>query len=154
MPKFHREIVPDKFIIDNDGVIEGAVIKTVLETPEDFIKLYLYSIDNLIDLNPRLLQVLLICVKHSTYSKLNGMEGNFFSNDKAFKENCRKVIKTKKPLSDGAINVCIHRLTELKVIIRYCRGSYALNPRYFFKGKISNKSRLKLVAVYEGNLQK
>lgn len=141
----------NKIVVDSEtGNIDGFLVKRVCETPEDFIKLYLASVDELIDLDPRLLQVLLICVKHSTFSKTNGLEGNFFNNNKAFKDNCRQVIKSKEPLKDNAINVYVHRLTELQVIIRYCRGSYVLNPKYFFKGTITNRSRLKLIATYEG----
>ncbi|MBQ3989837.1 MAG: hypothetical protein II630_03255 [Bacteroidales bacterium] len=154
MKKYNKERVPDQIIVnEKTGEVVSAVIKTTCYSPEDFIKLYLDSIDDLIGLNPRLLQVLLICVKHSTFSKMNGLEGNFFSNNKILKANCKQVIKSKEELTDGAIDVYLHRLTELKVILRYCRGTYVLNPKYFFKGTITKKSRMQLIATYEGNLQ-
>lgn len=155
MKRFNKERVPDQVIVnEKTGEIVSAVIKTTCVSTDDFIKLYLDSIDDLIDLDPRLLQILLVCVKHSTFSKMNGLEGNFFSNNRILKDNCIKVIKTKKPLKDGSINVYIHRLAKLKIILRYCQGTYVLNPKYFFKGTITNKARLQLIATYEGNLQK
>ena len=147
--RYTKEKVPNQVIVDTEsGEVKGAVVRTVCESPEDFIKLYLNSVDDLIVLEPRLLQVLLVCVKHSTYHKTNGQEGNFFQNNKAFKQDCKRALQQDN-ISNGAINLYIHRLAEQMVIIRYCRGTYVLNPKYFFKGTITKKSRLQLIATYE-----
>ena len=147
--KFRTITDPDRVIVNkNTGEIEDLLTKKVCETPEEFIKLYLTSINDLITLDSRLMQILLVCVKRSTFSDSKGCEGNIFHNDYFFKQTCKSIIG--EDLTDNAINVYVSRLAKQNIIIRYCRGGFILNPKYFFKGTIAKKSRLQLVATYEG----
>ena len=147
--KFYKEKDDDEIVISkSSGEIKRAVMKTICETPEDFIKLYLTSIENLLQLNPTLLEILVVILKYSKFSDGGAMMGNYFHNDIIFKERCRTLLK-KPDLTDGAINTYISRLASQQILIRQAKGTFFLNPRYFFKGTITNASRLKLVAVYE-----
>lgn len=147
--KFRTIVDPNNIIVNKEtGEIVGASIKRVCEKPEDFIKLYLTSIDDLLDLNQREFQILLVCIKSSQFYDEAEAKGNFFNNDARFKTNCRRILD--EELSDNNINVCISRLAAKKIIIRQSRGLFVMNPRYFFKGTITKKSRLELVATYEG----
>ena len=143
--KFRTIVDPNNIIVNKEtGEIVGASIKRVCEKPEDFIKLYLTSIDDLLDLNQREFQILLVCIKSSQFYDEAEAKGNFFNNDARFKTNCRRILD--EELSDNNIS----RLAAKKIIIRQSRGLFVMNPRYFFKGTITKKSRLELVATYEG----
>ena len=147
--KFRTIVDPENIIVNkNTGEIVGASIKRVCERPEDFIKLYLSSIGDLLDLNQREFQILLVCIRSSQFYDEAEAKGNFFSNDARFKTNCRRLLD--EELSDNNINMCISRLAAKKIIIRQSRGLFVMNPRYFFKGTITKKSRLELIATYEG----
>jgi hypothetical protein len=147
--KFRTIVDPENIIVNKEtGEVVGASIKRVCEKPEDFIKLYLSSIDDLLDLNQREFQILLVCIRSSQFYDEAEAKGNFFSNDARFKTNCRRLLD--EELSDNNINMCISRLAAKKIIIRQSRGLFVMNPRYFFKGTITKKSRLELIATYEG----
>lgn len=147
--KFRTEIDPTKVIVDKEtGEVLSAVAKRVCETQEEFLKIYLNSIDDLITLDNRLFQILLVCLKRAKFSDGKNKEGNeIFNNDK-FKYECRKLIDP--TLSNNAINKYVSRLTASNMLIRINKGSFILNPRYFVKGTMTPKTRLELVVQYNG----
>jgi hypothetical protein len=68
-------------------------------------------------------------------------EGNIVHNDKLLKEYIHQCGLN---ISDTAIDVIIHRLAKSNILIKKCRGTYMLNPQYFFKGRLAEKSKLEL----------
>lgn len=51
-----------------------------------------------------------------------------------------------KPLSDVSMIKAIGRLTKMNLLIKKARGVYVVNPKYFFRGKESERiKRLKVV---------
>ena len=45
----------------------------------------------------------------------------------------------------------VSKLAKKDILIKQCQGTYMLNPLYFFKGKLSDRTHLKL--VIENRLQ-
>ena len=147
--KFRTVIDPTKVIVDNEtGEVISAVTKRVCDTQEEFIKIYINSIDDLISLDNRMFQVLMVCLRESKFCDEKNKDGNTLYNFKDFKDKCRKLID--KELSDQAINMYVSRLANMQMLIRKSRGEFVLNPRYFVKGQMTPKTRLQLVVEYEG----
>lgn len=134
------------------GEIRKLYSKVVVESQEEFVKIYLNSIDDLIQLDNRMLQVLMVCLKESKFCEENNKDGNILYNFKEFKNKCRERID--KTLTDKAINQQIYKLVTAQILIRKSRGELAINPRYFIKGSMTPMTRLKLVVEYEGQHEK
>ena len=147
--KFRTVIDPTKVIVDNEtGEVVSAVAKRVCDTQEEFIKIYLNSIDDLISLDNRMFQVLMVCLREAKFCDDKNQDGNTLYNFKDFKDKCRQLIDNE--LSDKAINMYVSRLATMQILIRKSRGEFVLNPRYFVKGQMTQKTRLQLVVEYEG----
>lgn len=135
MVRYRRKADDHREIHDKDtGEILGPVINTIYIQPENFSKLYNDSIDALLSLDPRALQVFLVATKYATFSEANGEGGSFFSNDTIFKENCKRLIS--ENLKEKTINQYIYDLAKANIIIRRCRGTYLINPNCIIKGKM------------------
>ena len=51
-------------------------------------------------------------------------------------------------MTDTTIDKAIHTLFKKGMLQRRCKGSYFLNPDYFFKGTLSNRTKLKYTVSY------
>lgn len=137
-----KEISKDYAILDQTtGEIKDLkIIKTV--TQEDFILLFLKAfLPKAITLDGNQLKVLLCCWQSSTFNPKGTAEGNVFHNDTEFKDFVRS---SGLDLTNGAIDVYVSNLAKSKLILKKCRGKYILNPYYFFKGTLTDNSRLRL----------
>ena len=93
-------------------------------------------------------QVLMVCLREAKFCDDKNQDGNTLYNFKDFKDKCRQLIDNE--LSDKAINMYVSRLATMQILIRKSRGEFVLNPRYFVKGQMTQKTRLQLVVEYEG----
>ena len=75
---------------------------------------------------------------------LTHSEGNIVNNNKLLKDYIRSC---GLDITDSAIDVIIHNLSKANILIKKCKGTYMLNPQYFFKGKLAEKSKLELRMV-------
>lgn len=114
-------------------------------TMDEFIMIFFASYPELLKMKGQKLKVLMLCWKYSTYG--NPDEGNVFINDKVFKDHVREY---EPSMTDGAIDVAISELSKRGLLLKQCRGRYILNKNYFFKGKLSDRSRLKMSFVVDG----
>lgn len=147
--KFRTEIDKTKIVVDSEtGEVISMLARKVCETQEEFVKIYMNNIDDLITLDNTMLKVLMVCLKEAKFSNEDDHEGNILYNSKQLKEKCKKMIK--EDFSPGEVNVYIHRLASAGILLRKSRGEYYLNPRYFVKGKLNPKTRMQLVVEYEG----
>ncbi len=141
MARYRREKDPDREIHSKKtGEVLGPVINTVYIQPEDFTKLFNNSIDILLSIDPKALQVLLVAVKYCTFSEANGEEGSYFYNDDIFKKHVQELIKPE--IKKNTINKYLHDLAEASIIIRQSRGTYLINPYFLLRGKITKPTKL------------
>lgn len=136
----HYDYHGDWRITDGQGEIvkQGVVTKTC-KTTEEFVKVYLAAIDEMMKLDHRTFQVLMVCMKECSFCDDNHKEGSVVYNLKKFKDECRAVIgldKYGKPLEDDAINKYMSRLCKMGILIRRSRGEFILNPSLFIKGEL------------------
>lgn len=110
----------------------------------EFIQVYFSSCPQIMKLKGSYLKVLMCIWKYSTYNPANEMEGNIIHNDSLFKEYCREEGISN---SDALIDNAFSKLNKEGIIIKQCRGTYMLNPEYFFKGSLS--SRTKILYTYK-----
>lgn len=143
MKKFVTQTDPDYSLVDNHTGEIQEWKRTRVVTVDEFIMFFFASMPDLFKLKGLQIKVLMCCWKASTYNNVES-EGNIVHNDKLLKKYIRQCGLN---ITDSAIDVVIHKLAKEEVLIKKCKGTYMLNPRYFFKGKLAKKSRLELRMV-------
>ena len=143
MDTFVTQTDPDYSLLDNHT---GEVIewkRTRVVNVDEFIMFFFASMPDLFQLEGLQMKILMCCWKASTYNNVE-KDGNIVCNNKLLKDYIRSCGLN---ASDGAIDVTIHKLAKANILIKKCKGTYMLNPQYFFKGKLAEKSRLELKMV-------
>ena len=143
METFVTQQDPDYSLLDNHT---GEIIewkRTRVVSVDEFIMFFFASMPDLFKLKGLQLKVLMCCWKHSTYNNVVE-EGNIVSNNKLLKDYIRSC---GLDITDSAIDVIIHNLAKANILIKKCKGTYMLNPLYFFKGRLAEKSKLELKMV-------
>ena len=145
MSTFVTQADPDYSLLNEHTgeVIEWRRTKVV--SIDEFIMFFFASMPELFKLKGLQLKVLMCCWKHSSYGAVE-TEGNIVNNNKLLKEYIRSC---GLDITDGAIDVIIHNLAKANILIKKCKGTYMLNPQYFFKGRLADKSKLELRMVTE-----
>lgn len=108
---------------------------------EDFIMVYLASIPEMFALQGQQLKLLMAIWRLSSFNKAWCEEGNIFLNDRSTKDAIRRM---GLQLSDSSIDVALHNIVDNGFLIKKGKGKYLLNPTYFFKGTLSDRSHIKL----------
>lgn len=124
---------------------------SLLSMPDnEFIMCFLRSIPEVTRYDGNTMRVLMWCWMFSSFN-VNIPEANTITNDKAFKE---KIRQNGGDLSDSAIDKAIHNLYRGGMLQRRCKGSYFLNPNYFFRGTLTNRAKLQYnISFDKQNLQ-
>lgn len=141
MKKYTTEINEDYALLDKSTgeILEYKQTKKV--SMDEFILVFLHSIPEICKLEGNAIKLLICLWKISSFNPYNTEEGNLFYNNTFFKSQVRYF---GLDMSDGSINLYISQLAKTNFIIKKCRGAYLLNPKYFFKGTLSNRSKLQL----------
>lgn len=103
----------------------------------DFIMVFFASIPEIVKLDGQKLKVLAVCWMQSDLGK--AVKGNVVHNNASFKEQVRMFSPN---MSDSAIDGAFSYLVKHNMLRRVCRGEYELNHHYFFRGKLSDRSKL------------
>ena len=145
--KIYTQIInPElKVVCTTTGEIVSGVSTVKCDSIDDFIMCFLSSIKEVASLDGNSIRVLLFCWKFSSFN-YNIPEANIIVNDVDFKERLRL---NGLNLSDASINNAINKLYKAGMLQKKCRGKYTLNPKYFFKGTLANRSKLQLNVIYE-----
>ena len=134
-----------KVVCTTTGEIVSGISTVKCDSIDDFIMCFLLSIKEVASLDGNSIRVLLFCWKFSSFN-YNIPEANIIVNDVDFKERLRL---NGLNLSDASINNAINKLYKAGMLQKKCRGKYTLNPKYFFKGTLANRSKLQLNVIYE-----
>ena len=140
-------------MVDSEtGEMLGFKKTKICTTQEEFIKVYLDQIGELTGcMEDGLYSVMIAAWKYSNFCDDDKQEGNIFHNDFFFKKLCRDLGLNK---DDSAINTAVYRLNERGVIKRISKGTYILNPKYFVKGTLTNKTRMEIVIKFDSKHKK
>lgn len=140
MKNFVTQTDPDYSLLDkHTGEIkEWKRTRTV--SVDEFIMFFFASMPDLFQLEGLHMKILMCCWKASTYNDVE-TEGNIVYNGKLLKNYIRQCGLN---VSDNTVDVVIHSLSKKNILIKKYKGAYMLNPQYFFKGKLANKSKLEL----------
>ena len=125
------------------GEILSAEVKTIKTvSAEQFCQIYLRDNEEFYKLSKAESNVLAVLWYTSNYyeDKDRALPGNKISLD----EELRDTIKIKTNLAAGTIRNTITSLVKKKMLLKDSRykAVYYLNPEYFFKGKISNRTQI------------
>lgn len=125
------------------GEIMSAEIVTVKKvTAEEFTQVYLKDNDMFFSLSKAESNVLGICWQYSVYYSDEQM--NCPGNKVSFDAQLRKITKERTGLSTGTIRNTLVSLVNKEMLIKdpEFRAIYYLNPKYFFKGRVSDRTKL------------
>lgn len=141
MAKYKTEKSEDFSILDNrtGEILDLNLTKKV--DLDEFIMVFFSSCPQLMNLTGNHLKVLICCWKHSSYNPDNEERGNIIHNGPGFKNACKE---SGLDVSNAVIDNAISALCKKGFLIKKFRGEYLLNPQYFFKGKLSNRSRIQV----------
>ena len=125
------------------GEILSAEVKTIKTvSAEQFCQIYLRDNEEFYKLSKTESNVLAVLWYTSNYyeDKDRALPGNKISLD----EELRDTIKIKTNLAAGTIRNTITSLVKKKMLLKDSRykAVYYLNPEYFFKGKISDRTQI------------
>lgn len=125
------------------GEIVSAEIKMVkMVSAEQFCQVYLKDNEEFYKLSKAEANVLSVLWYTSNYyeDKDIALPGNKISLD----EQLRDVIKAKTGLASGTIKNTVGSLVKKKMLLKDNRYKcvYYLNPEYFFKGKITDRTKI------------
>ena len=146
MEKYLKEKSKDYSLLDNHTgeIIEFYQTKKV--SIDEFIMVFFSNYPQMMKLKGVCLKVLMCCWKFSSYNAEYEEEGNIVHNNARFKEYCRQ---DGLEAPDASIDNAISHLCKVGLLIKKCRGEYLLDPRYFFKGKLSKRSKIMYNIVVE-----
>lgn len=132
---------PELSVVNTDtGEIISGVATTKVESIDEFIMIFLVNIQDAFKLEGQHLKILMCCWKYSTFNP-QSPEGNRITNNQALKQ---KIRESGLQVSDTVINNAFTAFVKNNLMIKECRGQYILNPKYFFRGTLGNRSKLKL----------
>lgn len=141
MAKYVTEKSKDYSILDNHTgeILDLNIIRKI--TLDEFIMVFFSSCPQLMNLTGNNLKVLICCWKHSSYNPENEERGNIIHNGPGFKSACKE---SGLDVSNAVIDNAISSLCKKGFLIKRFRGEYLLNPQYFFKGKLTSRSKVKV----------
>ena len=146
MSKYIKEKSKDYSIVDNCTGEILDLYQTKKVSLDEFIMVFFANNAQLMKLKGLYLKVLICCWKFSSYNAEYEEEGNIVHNNASFKEFCKQDgLNT----SDASIDNAISYLNKEGLLIKKCRGEYMLDPRYFFKGRLSKRSKIMYNIVVE-----
>lgn len=148
MTKYVTETSEDFALLDKQTgeIIDYSVTKKI--SLDEFIMVFFASCPKLMNLTGNHLKVLICCWKHSSYNPNNEESGNIVHNGPSFKEACKE---NGLDVSNAVIDNAISALCRKGFLIKRYRGEYLLNPEYFFKGKLSSRSKVRLNYIVDPN---
>lgn len=142
--KYITKTSDDYSLLDNHTgeVLKYSQVRKV--SLEDFIMIFFSSIPELAKLTGQKLKVLMVCWMYADYG--NSERESEVINDATFKDAVRRY---EPMLSDSNIDACFSDFVKGGILRRICRGRYALNHNYFFRGKLSDRSKLAYKVVVD-----
>lgn len=141
MTKYITEKSEDYSILDKrtGEVLDMNITKKI--DLDEFIMVFFSSCPQLMELKGNHLKVLICCWKYSSYNPDNEERGNTIHNGPGFKQACKD---SGLDVSPAVIDNAISALHKKGFLIKRYRGEYLLNPQYFFKGRLSSRSKVKI----------
>lgn len=141
------EVEGKKILTEDTGELDKMYARINVGSQEEFLKIYINSIDDLSNIDHQTFQVMLIVLKRAKYIDKDNIYGNEFFNNDNFKQEVKAKLGIKK---DNTVNKYVSNLAKAKILLRVNKGSYILNPRYFARGVMTNKTRMELIVKYDG----
>ena len=127
------------------GELSELRTSTVLPL-EEFIMVYLRNIPEMYSLEGNHIKVLMHCWRYCMPDPYYPDYNIIIPGRKAFKDTLRD---SNLNLTDKSVSVYISQLADRGFLIRVDRGIYALNPKFFYKGRTSARSKL-MLTLYSG----
>lgn len=139
--------------VETGEVVGGHIsITKSYRTSDEFIQVYLEDMAGLIGVTSRSeMQLLMFMWKHSDF--LENMNSEAMGNAVTITPLLRLDLQKATAMKDGTIRNTLTTLCKKGVIIKSnLRATYYLNPKYFFKGKLSERNKAFTVSLNYNNI--
>lgn len=135
-------------LVERDtGELLSAKREVRVEDIDVFLNVYLSSLGRMAkELSGVEMRVLIEAWKHSTFNDYGEIDGNIVHNDAMFKGR----VAAECGLDAYSVNNAVSRLAKKGFLIKKFKGCYLLNPEYFWKGSLRDRSRVMLTVTYGG----
>lgn len=130
---------------NNTGEIIEGVYRQKCSNLEDFIMLFFKANPVLMQLDGNALKILLCCWELALYDKNDKV--NVIYNNRTTRDKIRKCAN--KDFSDQVINKAFCALSKRNILIKIQNGEYRLNPKYSYKGSLTDRAKLLLEIEYK-----
>ena len=117
-------------------IVENTFVKEV--TIDNFFQVYLEDHKGLLNLEMPEYRVLLCMIKESNFNPRGDIKGNLVNASSFYKKEWAKDCK----LSIHTINNTLTSLVAKRMLFRIGRSVYQINPKYFFKGMVSDRANM------------
>lgn len=125
----------------NTGELTDLVQKRKI-MQDDFILVFLSTIPEFFSLNGGEIKLMMALWRLSTFNPQYSNDGNIVVNNPNTKDKIRKMGLN---VSDAVIDNGFSKLSKIGCIIKQCKGMYLLNPKFFFKGTLSDATNMQLI---------
>lgn len=131
--------VPQLSTINNQyGEIVSGVSTFKCKNVEEFIMCFVNSLRHVVKLDGNTIRVLMFCWQYSTF-RPDVVEANIIYNNKILKRYIQDSCPT---MSNSVIDRAFSTLVKHGLLKRIGRGTFTLNPQYFFKGTLNDRAKL------------
>lgn len=145
--RYYTETSDTKCVLDLETGEMTALTQTRVVKQDDFIMVFLSTIPDFFKLNGSQIKFLMALWKLSSFNVKYTDKGNIVNNNNGTKERIREM---GIDLSNPAIDALFSQVCKMGFVIKVCKGEYMLNPTYFFKGMVSDATRMQLI-IETGN---
>lgn len=136
-------VIKEQVKVDQNGELISADVTTLKKVnAEEFCQIYLRDNEEFYQLSKAENNVLAVCWYCSIY--YNDPEFNYPGNKITLDEDLRDRIKDKTKLASGTIKNAVSSLVKKGMLLKdeKYKSIYYLNPKYFFKGRITDRTKL------------
>lgn len=145
MKKIYTRKETGNLIMTPDGEIVNMETTLKVDDIDNWCFLFLEALGAAKDLDGAEIRLLLGIWRFSTFNNKYDSRGNRFF---VTKDSKKKLIENDYAKSESAVGKYINTITSKGYMIRICRGEYLLNPKYIFKGYLTDRSNVKLMIEY------
>lgn len=137
MAKCYKTKIENKCILDTEtGEVTDYNVTVYYSNTDEFIALYLHTIPIVKNLTNREKDFLLDLLIAANFNPIASNKGNLIFT------NSPDVDKIKKDYGVGNVSMYMKKLVNLDLLQKEKRSVYLLNPLYFYRGKMTDRTNV------------
>lgn len=148
--KHLNELFQKIFFASNKSPVCKKNARVSKTSSEECIMIFFSDYEKILGLTGTELKLLLFCWAYSIKNIESDIRINIVYNDNFLKEKCHKEGLT---ATDAVINNTFSRLHRKGFLLKLCRGVYAINPLYAYKGTLTERNMVLKRLLEQGKIE-